>query len=332
MDISCRKVLCRKICGGTAAQNKIVHKTHPFPAPPPCTLTGCACGYFSLLLYHYFPQNAIQTKRCDFTNKSKGETNQDEEQVDSLQRIISQKDGEINDMMETFNQIQTGLREISEAENRVIVAKSGEGANSRQQMLEDVRFISSTMQQNRALLEKLRQQLRESSIKGDQLRRTIEGLVAQINDKEQQLQQLRAELDAKNIHIADLDKTITGLNENVSTLKEESSKKTETINDQDAQLNTAWFVFGTKKELKEQRILDGSKVLQANFNKSYFTKIDIRVQKEIKLYSKSAKILTMHPSSSYTLQQDANKQYVLRISNPQLFWSTSKYLVIQVKK
>ena len=30
---------------------------------------------------------------CDFTNKSKGETNQDEEQVDSLQRIISQKDG-----------------------------------------------------------------------------------------------------------------------------------------------------------------------------------------------------------------------------------------------
>ena len=269
---------------------------------------------------------------CDFTNKSKGETNQDEEQVDSLQRIISQKDGEINDMMETFNQIQTGLREISEAENRVIVAKSGEGANSRQQMLEDVRFISSTMQQNRALLEKLRQQLRESSIKGDQLRRTIEGLVAQINDKEQQLQQLRAELDAKNIHIADLDKTITGLNDNVSTLKEESSKKTETMYEQAAQLNTAWFVFGTKKELTEQRILDGSKVLQANFNKSYFTKIDIRVQKEIKLYSKSAKILTMHPSSSYTLQQDANKQYVLRISNPQLFWSTSKYLVIQVKK
>ena len=128
------------------------------------------------------------------------------------------------------------------------------------------------------------------------------------------------------------DKTITGLNDNVSSLQEESSKKTETINDQDAQLNTAWFAFGTKRELKDQRIIDGSKVLQSNFNKSYFTKIDIRVQKEIKLYSKSAKILTMHPSSSYTLQRDANKQYVLRISNPQIFWSTSKYLVIQVKK
>ena len=71
--------------------------------------------------------------------------------------------------------------------------------------------------------------------------------------------------------------------------------------------------------------------MQANFNKDYFTKIDIRVDKEIKLYSKSAKILTMHPSSSYVLQRDANKQYVLRITNPEIFWSTSKYLVILVR-
>ena len=33
------------------------------------------------------------------------------EQADSLQKIISQKDNEINDMMETFNEIQEGLRQ-----------------------------------------------------------------------------------------------------------------------------------------------------------------------------------------------------------------------------
>ena len=76
--------------------------------------------------------------------------------------------------------------------------------------------------------------------------------------------------------------------------------------------------------------MDG-KVLQSNFNKEYFTKIDIRVDKEVKLYSRSAKILTAHPASSYTLQRDINKQYVLRITNPQAFWSTSKYLVVLVK-
>ena len=253
------------------------------------------------------------------------------EQNDSLQKIISQKDNEINDMMETFNQIQEGLREINEAENRVNIVKDGEGADKRRQIVENIQFIQNTMKQNRALIEKLRQQMRESSIKGDQLRKTIDSLVKQIEEKDQELQQLRAELDAKNIHIAELDKTVSTLNDNVSSLQSESSQKTETINTQDKQLNTAWFVFGTKKELKEQHIIDGTRVLESNFNKNYFTKIDIRVEKEIKLYSKSAKILTMHPSSSYSLERDANKLYVLRINNPQLFWSTSKYLVIQVK-
>lgn len=252
-------------------------------------------------------------------------------QNDSLQKIIAQKDNEINDIMETFNQIEAGFKEINEAENRVSLMKDGEGANRRQQLVENVQFISATMKENRTLIEKLRRQLRESSVKSDNLKKTIENLVAELEEKDNQLQQLRAKLDAKNIHIAELDQTISGLNDNVTNLQTESSQKSATIQAQDKQLNTAWFVFGTKKELKEQRIIDGDRVLESNFNKSYFTKIDIRVEKEIKLYSKYAKILTMHPSDSYTLEKDANKQYVLRITNPQIFWSTSKYLVILVK-
>ena len=145
------------------------------------------------------------------------------------------------------------------------------------------------------------------------------------------------ELDKKDIHIAELDETVANLNTNVSELTEETTQKTQTINQQDKQLHTAWFVFGTKDELKKQNILtkDGlfskTKLLEKDFNKDYFTKIDIRIDKEIKLYSKDAKMLTSHPSSSYTLAPDANKQYVLRITDPNLFWSTSKYLVIQVK-
>ena len=252
-------------------------------------------------------------------------------QLDSLEKIIAQKDNEINDMMSTLNQIQQGFREITEAENRVTIAKDGERADKAQQIRENMKFIANTMKRNRDLINKLRQQVRESSVKGDQLKATIDAMIKQLEEKDQQLEQLRADLSTKDIHIAELDETITNLNTNVTTLTEDNQQKSQTISTQDKQLNTAWFVFGTKKELKEQRILDGDRVLQANFNKSYFTKIDIRVDKEIKLYSKSAKILTSHPSSSYTLQQDANKQYILRITNPQIFWSTSKYLVVMVK-
>ena len=55
------------------------------------------------------------------------------------------------------------------------------------------------------------------------------------------------------------------------------------------------------------------------------------MEKEIKLYSKSAQLLTAHPSNSYNLSKDVNGQYVLRITDPDTFWSTSKYLVVQVK-
>jgi chromosome segregation ATPase len=253
-------------------------------------------------------------------------------QRDSLQQIVTQKDGEINDMMSTLNDIQEGFREINEAENRVNLEKQGtEGSNNEEHIRENIQFIQSAMKQNRQLINKLRQQLRESSFNSSQLKRTISNLMAQLDEKDQQLQQLRAELDAKDIHITELDENIANLNTNVSSLTEESTQKSQTISQQDKQLNTAWFVFGTKNELKEQRIIEGSKVLSGSFNKDYFTKIDIRIDKEIKLYSKYAKLLTPHTSSSYSLQKDAKEQYVLRINNPQLFWSTSKYLVILVK-
>lgn len=253
------------------------------------------------------------------------------QQRDSLTQVIAQKDTEINDLMSTVNEIEEGFREINEAENRLSLAKQGEGSNREQRIRENMQFIQSTMKQNRELIAKLQRQLREGTIKGEQLQRTIDNLTKQMEEKDQQIQQLRAELDAKDIHIMDLDEKIANLNTNVNTLTAEGQQKTKTINSQDKQIHSAWYVFGTKDELKEQRILDGGKVLQANFNRDYFTKIDIRVTKEIKLYSRSAKMMTSHPASSYTLQRDANKQYVLRITNPQVFWSTSKYLVILVK-
>jgi len=250
---------------------------------------------------------------------------------DSLNSIITQKDNELNDMMTTLNDIEDGFREINEAQGRVALAKQGEGTNTKARIRENMQFIQNTMKQNRELINKLKQQLRESSFKSDQFKRALETLTAQLEEKDKQLQLLRDELEDRDIYIGELGEKIEDLNTNVATLTEESAQKTETINTQDKQLNSAWFVFGTKKELKEQKILVDGDVLQSNFNKDYFTKIDIRIDKEIKLYSSSAKMLTDHPSSAYTLQRDANKQYILRITDPQLFWSTSKYLVILVK-
>lgn len=273
-------------------------------------------------------------------------------QNDSLRAIITARDNEINDMMGTLNEIQQGFAEINEAENRVTVAKDGEGRDKTAVIKENIQFIAQRMQENRELIKKLQEQLRTTGFKGEQMQKAIESLNAQLVEKDKELRALRAELEKKNIHIQELDQTISGLNSDVAALQtdkqnlqtdkqnlqtekqnlqNESNKKTETINTQDKQLNTAWFAFGTKKELKRQNVLVKGKVLQGSFNKNYFTKIDIRETRELKLYSNNAKILTSHPTSSYSLMKDASGQYVLRISDPTTFWSTSKYLVVQVK-
>jgi len=257
--------------------------------------------------------------------------------VDSLQRVIDQKDNELNDFVGVFNEIQEGFRLIEVAENNVSVVRDGENTNKADQIRESIRNIQQRMQHNRELIANLQQKLREGTLRSEELQKTISNFVKQLDEKNIQLQQLRTELEQRDIHIAELDQTVADLNTNVSSLKEETAQKAQTIDQQDKELHTAYYVFGTKKELKEQNILQNAnlfnkgKVLQGNFNKNYFTKIDIRVDKEIKLYSKKAELLTSHPAGSYTLKLDAQQQYILRITDPQKFWGASKYLVVLVK-
>ena len=123
------------------------------------------------------------------------------QQRDSLTRVIEQKDNEIDDMVATMNDIQEGFRAINEAEQRVTIAKNGEGTTAAEGIRENMEFIQSQMQQNRELISKLRNQLRQSSVKADQLRRTLDNLTQQLDEKDNQLRQLQAELEAKDLQI-----------------------------------------------------------------------------------------------------------------------------------
>ena len=170
------------------------------------------------------------------------------------------------------------------------------------------------------------------------MKKAVEALTQELTAKTQRIEELQAELASKNIRIQELDAAVTGLTATKDELTAENEAKSKTVAEQDKALNTAWFVFGTKKELKDQKILSGSGLFKkgevlkdGDVNKDYFTQVDIRTTKEIKLYSKDADILTTHPAGSYALEKDDKSQLILKITNPKEFWSVSKYLVIQVK-
>ena len=235
-------------------------------------------------------------------------------QNDSLSVALAEKDAEMEGILGALNEVQEGFRLINEAENRVDLQRDNvEGASGAQKIKEDIRFISEKLQANREQIKKLEDQLKNSRYASAQMKKTLASLKAELDD------------------------AVAGLSQNVKDLVAENEAKAATVASQDKALNTAWFVFGTKSELKDQKILT-QKFLQkkqvlkdGDFNKDYFTQIDIRTDKEIKLYSKDAELLTTHPAGSYELVKDAKEQLTLKITNPNEFWSVSRYLVIQVK-
>lgn len=254
---------------------------------------------------------------------------------DSLSLALNQRDAELDEMMSTFNDIQEGFRQINAAENRVDLQRgtiSENSATARQQIAADIEFITKTMEENREQIAKLQQQLRNSNNNSAQLKKAVESLTKELEEKTRRIEELQLELASKNIRIQELDEAVSSLTTDKENLTAQNEAKARTVLEQEKAMNAAWFVFGTTKELKAQKILESGDVLKsADFNKDYFTQIDIRTTKEIKLYTKSAKLLTNHPAGSYALEKDDKGQLTLQITNPAEFWSVSKYLVIQVR-
>ena len=254
---------------------------------------------------------------------------------DSLLIELSQRNAELDEMMGTFNEIQEGFRQINDAESRVDLQRgtiTENSASAKQQIASDIEFITKQMEENKAQIAKLQAMLKSSKNNSAQLKKAVESLSQELVTKQQRIEELQAELASKNIRIQELDAAVSGLSADKESLAAENEAKARTVAEQDKAINAAWFVFGTKSELKSQKILQSGDVLKnADFNKDYFTQIDIRTTKEIKLYSKRAELLTTHPAGSYELVKDDKGQLTLKITNPKEFWSVSKYLVIQVK-
>lgn len=251
---------------------------------------------------------------------------------DSLRSVIDRKDEELNDLMGTFNEIQQGFDLINEAEGRVNMMRSNAENNSfAQNIRENMTFIQETLLENKRKIQELQNKLKASTISSSKLKEAISKLTTQLNEKNAELETLRAQLAEKNLVIGELDSTLNMLKDENAKIKLEQEETAAIAKNQDAQLNTAWYVFGTSKELKEQGILKKGEVLNGDYNKDYLTKIDIRKVSVIPLQSKSAELLTNHPAGSYTLLKDSKGEYTLRITDASKFWSVSKYLVVKVK-
>ncbi len=260
-----------------------------------------------------------------------------QDQNDSLRNAKLELQKEVDGYFSAMNQIEQNIEKIKSTENSITIQPVGQELDddTRSKINDDLAYLNEMLQSNKDELARLKAKLKRSAFKSTELERTITRLTQLLEEESTKIALLETQLAEKDSLITQLNSTVDDMGKNIENLSTENKEKQVKISEQDQAIHTAWYVFGTKKELKEQKIItsDGlfstQRVLQGDFNKNYFVRIDARNTKSIPLYSTRAKILTNHPKSSYTLEKE-NGNFVLLIVNPTDFWSVSKYLVIEV--
>ena len=284
----------------------------------------------------YFAAALFLISSCGI--KSGREVDQLKAQNDSLMNSKLQLEKEVNEYFSAMNEVQENIEKIKNAQNVLTVEPLSENTpeDVRTKVVEDMNYLNDMIKTNQDELDRLRTRLKNSSFKLVDVEKTLASLTKQLNQESAKVAALQAQIQQKDSVINKLGTTVDELGKNVENLNVQNEEKQSKIQEQDAALHSAWYAIGSRKELKENKIIssDGifsaKKVLQSDFNKNYFVKVDARNTKKIPLYSTSkAAILTMHPKASYTLEKE-NDNYVLVIVNPADFWSVSKYLVVEV--
>ena len=256
---------------------------------------------------------------------------------DSLRLAKSQIEREVNTYLKTMNDIEQNLDRVKEIEGYLSLQSNSEGIeiDQAERINKNIALVTEIVQKNQAEIDRLNKDLRRSGLKIKELDSSVKRLTLLVEQQNSTIDTLLSQLSQKDALIAQQDASIQGLNSDVSALRSENEQRQQTLARQDEALHAAWYVFGTRKELKTQKIIstDGlvspTKVLQSDFNKDYFVKIDAREVKEIPLYAKRVKMLTNHPKTAYRLELK-DGQYTLYITDTKAFWSVSKYLVIEV--
>ena len=258
---------------------------------------------------------------------------------DSIAQLGVQKDNSILEFIGAMNEIQSNLDSIKSIE-KIVSVETAPGtelkAEAKRRIVEDIAQINNLLQKNKELVKSLQGKLRASNLRITELETMISNLTRQVGEKDSEIASLRQELDALNINVA-------GLNQKIQKITAESEKtiqeKTQVISDQTIAINTAYYAFGTKKELADNNVIEkeggvlgiGKTItLKKDFNRDYFQKVDIREFSQLPLNAKKAKVVTNHAADSYHFSGEKPVEALI-IDKPAEFWKASKFLVIVVE-
>lgn len=287
------------------------------------------------MLKHFMPLLAIPA--LIFSSCAKNEKPSETIDAEALAAASrSELEGAVSDrdqLLELVGDIQQNINEIKELEN-IVTASSNETPDRRQQIREDIAAIREALVQKQKRLAELEAKLSSSNLYSASLQKTIETLKNQIETQSAEIDRLNSELANANQRITQLDTKVDSLNTTVSNVTNERDAAQQESVELNNQLNTCYYAIGSAKELKQHKILEGgflkkTKIMDGDFDASFFTTADKRTLTSIPLDAKKAEVLTNQPKNSYRFDRNG-QSLILVITDPSLFWNKSNYLVVKI--
>ena len=255
-----------------------------------------------------------------------------------LQDSINTANAEKDSLMELMGDIADGMAQIKEIQDIVSVNNlNGETPDRKRQLRDDIVLIQQSVNKQKQRLAELEKRLKQSTNYNSSMQKSIANMKAQLEEQQKNINSLTEQLAAAHIQIKNLNQSVDSLNTvNKAVIKEKEAAQEESrqLTNEVNNLNACYYVVGSKKELKENKIIETgflrkTKILQGDYEMSYFTKADRRTLNEIPLHSTKAELMTSHPKDSYQIVDHGNVK-TLHILNPNRFWEKSNFLVIKV--
>lgn len=270
-------------------------------------------------------------------NSGKSEEEMAEQaRADATKQELETAVADRDQLLSLVNEINTGMEQIKQLENILTVSNNipGETTGQREQIQSDIAAIQKALQERRLKLAELEKKLDSSNFTNNNLRKTIASLRGQIDSQAKEIETLKSNLGEANERIGQLDAAVDSLNTTVNDVANERDLAQQESIELANELNTCYYVIATKSELKDHKIIETgflrkTKLMKGDFDQNFFTTADKRVLTSIALHSNKAEVLTNQPKNSYSIE-DNNGQKILKITNPDLFWSLGNYLVIKI--
>lgn len=290
----------------------------------------------------------ITLSACSNKGKEEQQVNTDSIRLVEVEAQYEEATNFNDSLLLLMGDIYAGLDSINMQEGIISSQSIGDNANKRAEVMNNLEAIRMRLQHNKQMVAELEKKVKaatDAAAASDKkaaasaavLQKTIDQLKEHIASQE-------AKIDELTKQLAEAQETITNLTGQVEQTQKDLANETQAKEEAQAQVvateneaNSVFYVIGTNKQLKdwkvlEKRFLGATKVMQGDdINYSCFIKADKRTLTSIPTGAKKVEIKSLNDAKSYTIEGGKDDPKTIKITNPELFWQKTPYLVIETK-